>query len=102
MKIEITEKIDIVKEIEIDLPYYYKHDLSGDRGSSIIYGKITETKVFSIQEKEHSEIAFEFEIDEYPSLKQSGLTGYFKSEYKSTKSEYEEALKRANEFIKEF
>lgn len=47
---KLTLKIDtpILQEIDIEFPYYYKHDLCFDESDVVIYGKITETHHVSI------------------------------------------------------
>lgn len=49
MKITIEVERKIKKTINIDLPYYYKHDLLPDYGDSVIFGKINGTTHTAIQ-----------------------------------------------------
>ena len=88
-------------EIEIDLPYYYKHDLLSDHADIIIYGKIAdENTVISITEKSSlcAEGADEYEIEKKKFGK--NFHCYLKKEYKGTEKEYEEVRARLQEFIK--
>nr|WP_294922162.1 hypothetical protein [uncultured Flavobacterium sp.] len=104
MEIEITEIVKNVKVIDVELPYYYKHDLFAEYGESIIYGKIEATKETSIHESETPEGGkkYEIEIEEYDSIKNSGLASYFNPEFKSTVNEYEAAKQRVSLFLKLF
>jgi hypothetical protein len=49
MKVELTKRIEQTVIIDIELPYYFEHDISGDFGSSVIYGKIEATECIRIQ-----------------------------------------------------
>lgn len=105
MKIEITTTERVVKEIEVDLPYYYKYDLSEDNYDSVIYGVITEKdqKTISRTERFYSkEIEWEMAIHPHHSIKESGLASYFKKEHASSKEEYEQARTEMMEFLKNF
>jgi hypothetical protein len=94
MKIEITTTKIVKETIDVEFPYYYKHDLMSDYGENVIYGKITEDYAYTIQEIENydGKLAFELEKDTWDG-------SYFKEEYKSTKEEYEDAKRRALEFF---
>lgn len=104
MKVKIKETTEVIKEIEADLPYYYKKDFYPDRGESCIYGCIYETKSFAIHEdiRDDGETIYKFESDIYQSIAQGGMSSYFKPEYKSTKEEYEQAKLVALKFIEQF
>lgn len=95
MKIEINDHVVTKKIIEVDLPYYYKYDLDIDRGESIIYGKVLENKVYTIQESEdyNYDVKFELEEDSYYD------SSFFKPEYESNKDEFNKARTRALEFL---
>jgi len=97
MKIEITERIDTIKIIDIELPYYYEHDLSSEHSTCITYGKITETKCTTIQESfgYGKDVTYEIQEEYHVSIKKSGLASYFKSEYQSCKEDYEAVKDRA-------
>lgn len=49
MKIEIIETKEVRKKIDVDLPYYYEHDLSFNYDDCRIFGEITKDQHFSIQ-----------------------------------------------------
>lgn len=100
MQIEITERIEQVRIIDIELPYYYKFDLSEDRSNDVIYGKIEAQKHSSVQERKSDADSFELETEEYNSIKQTGLANYFQPKYKSSKEEYEAVKQRALDFLK--
>lgn len=94
MKIEITTTKRVKETIDVEFPYYYKHDLMIDYGENVIYGKITEDYAYAIQEIKNydGKVAFELEKDTWDG-------SYFKKEYKSTKKEYEAVKHRAVEFF---
>jgi len=96
MKIQIEEKVK--REIEVEVPYYYKHDLTDYEyeNTSVIYGKITETESFTVHEKirDSGNIIYEIEKE-----KRWGDGSYFSDKYKSTIGEYEEAKERAKKFF---
>ncbi len=95
-KITVRRHITTEKEIEIDLPYYYKHDLYSDYGDSIIYGRIDGEITTSIHEKEdqYGKISYEIEKEKW------GSDGsYFTDEHKSTEVEYNKAKERLKEFF---
>jgi len=50
MQFEMIERVKKKKIIEIEFPYYYKHDVGGDYDNSEIYGKIDCGLHTSIQE----------------------------------------------------
>ena len=101
MQVEITKQVPQVEIIEVELPYYYKHDLTSDYGDSIIYGKIEEKLCTSIQETKNygGEEKYEIEKEEHHSIKNSGLSSYFDKKYKSTKEEFEAVKERCLSFL---
>ena len=103
MKVEIKETVSVVKTIDVDLPYYYKHDFDMMTGDCVLYGKIESDKATTIQEggTYQGAIKYEVEIEEHLSIKTSGLSGYFNDEYKSNESEFLEAKERMMEFMKQ-
>jgi len=96
MKIQIEEKVK--REIEVEVPYYYKHNLTDYEyeNTSVIYGKITENESFTVHEKirDNGDITYEIEKE-----KRWGDGSYFAEKYKSTYKEYEEAKERAKQFF---
>ncbi len=103
MKVEIKETVSVVKTIDVDLPYYYKHDFDMMTGDTVIFGKIMEDKSIAIKESGtyQGSITYEVEIEEHLSIKTSGLSSYFNDEYKSNESEFLEAKERMMEFMKQ-
>jgi hypothetical protein len=87
MKIEITRKIEQKEIIEIEFPYYYKHDLMLDESDSVIYGKIEEEKHTAIQISNDYRGAEEFSV-EVEKRKAVTLDCYLTDEYKSDEAEY--------------
>lgn len=101
-KIKIIKQIQQEEIIEIELPYYYKHDLNLDFEDSIIYGKIGENFHISIQESKNNDgkEIYEIEKEIYPSIENSGYSCYFEDKYKSNKKEFEAVKERCLNFLK--
>lgn len=101
MKVEITKTVKKIEEIDIELPYYYKHDLESEYSDSVIYGKIELNSSSSIQETEdrYGEKCYEIKKEEYSYIKNSGLASYFNEEYKSNKKEFEDVKLRCLSFF---
>ena len=100
MIVEIEETI--CKEIkrEIELPYYYKHELELENTDSIIYGKV--------ENESHSTIieTCAYDTDEIFELSISPIysvgfvdSSVFSKDKVSTKEEYEDAKMRCAEFM---
>lgn len=95
MKIEITKHEPVKRVINVEFPYYYKHNLYPDYRESVIYGKIIdEHKEITIHEREDRGGHLSFEIEE-----DSMSSSYFEDKYKSSKEEYELAKRRALDFL---
>ena len=86
--------IEKEKEIDVEFPYYYKHNLYSDYGNDIIYGYLTETKDISIQEcnNYNGDTTYSIEITQRDD-------SYFKEEYRGTKKDFEAVKKRAMNFL---
>lgn len=95
MKLKIKRKIETEETIDIEFPYYYKHDLMLDEVDVIIYGKIEENKTTSIHISHNYRGGdnYELEIEKEPA---SNFSSYMTDEYKSNEAEY---LKAKWEFI---
>lgn len=94
MKIEITKPVETTEVIEIELPYYFKWDLSDVSYTPVgyvIYGKIVENCQFLITHHlDDNKFVIEREdIKEY----------YCKPEYKSSNKEFEAARSKALELL---
>ena len=101
MKIKLIKLIPQEAIIEVELPYYYKHDLMHDYGESIIYGKIEEKLHTSIHEDEgyNGRKTYEIEEKEHYSIATSGLATYFEDEHQSSREEFEAAKQRCLLFL---
>lgn len=98
--IEVENVIEKEK-ITIETPFYYKHDLMLDECDSIIYGKITDNYIVSVQKTDRyldHEITFEFEIDNRPRF-QSYSNYMTEDQHRSSKEEYEAAIAEMQQFI---
>ena len=104
MEIKLIKHIRQEVVVDVELPYYFKHDLSDDYSESIIYGKIEEKLYTTIHETESwdGRKSYEIEKEEHESIASRGLSSYFEDEHKSNKREYEEARERCSFFLKEF
>lgn len=101
MKIQIVREIKEVVEIEVDLPYYYKHDLGSDNGDVVIYGRIDEKRHSVINESIFwdDSVSYELESSAHSSIKRSGLSSYFAEKFNSTEDEYNAAKSRCITFL---
>lgn len=88
MKLEITRKIEQKETIEIDLPYYYKHDLMLDEADVVIYGKVEEARCTTIRighSYRSDSNEFELSVEDRPA---SAYGCYMTDEFKSSEDEY--------------
>lgn len=91
MKLEITKSVQTKEIIEIEFPYYFKHDLMFDESNCIIYGKIEEEKCTKItihdKFRDYSH-EYELEIEEVSAAR---FACYMVEKHKSCESEFIEA-----------
>ncbi len=101
MKIKLIKQIPQEETIEVELPYYYKHDLMDDYGDSIIYGKIEEKLHTSIHETKRydGKEAYEIEKEKHVSIALRGLSSYFEDEHQSSREEFEAVKERCLLFL---
>lgn len=87
MKLEITKTVTQKVEIEIDFPYYYKHDLMLDGADAVIFGKIEAKKCTTIGLTHHSggDKSYELEIQRKEAR---NYACYMTAEHKSSEAEY--------------
>ncbi len=93
MQITITKTTKTQETIDIQLPYYYKHDLMLDDGDFVIYGKIDEQHVTAVKLARSNDRA-SAEIEKTHTDWHS-LSNYLTDEYKGTQQEYDEAKAKA-------
>jgi hypothetical protein len=95
MKIQIKEitRTETLKEIEIELPYYFKHEMDLDRGKCTMYGKLTESECFEIEESYFDEHSFKNSIES--NIRVQKYSCYVNDDNKSTKEEFESIIDRA-------
>jgi hypothetical protein len=105
MIVKISKQRSVTSEIDVEIPYYFKHDLGdavGKEGHDIIYGKIEETQTTTIQEIiERNEKSYAIAVEKYNSIESSGNASYFEAEHKSSEKEFKQALQSAKTFIEE-
>jgi len=94
MKIVIEKQLKVQSEIDIDFPYYFKHDLCSDGSDCIMYGKMIDDKEeTTIQESRRgNRITYEIESTRFSSC-------YLADEYKSSEKEFNSALFRMLYFL---
>lgn len=91
MKIEITKSVQTKEIIDIELPYYFKHDLMLDNSNCIAYGKIEESKCTTITLHEYYEdnsIEYELEIKKVHPAQFGCYGGYMIEKHKSCESDF--------------
>ncbi len=101
MKIKLIKQIPQEEIIEVELPYYFKHDLEGDYGESIIYGKIEDKLYTTIHEtiRYDGKVAYEIEREKHHSIENRGLAEYFEDEHQSSREEFEAVKERCLSFL---
>lgn len=101
MIVIITEFARVPKIIDVELPYYYEHDLSGEYDEDVIYGKIELDKSTKIHLNHCGSKVVEviMEIHTHQSIENSGLGSYFKDEHKSSKKRFDTARNTAAAFL---
>ena len=98
MKVTTTKQVEEI--IDINFPYYYKHDLSRSVHENIIYGKIEENLHITIHRNEHyGTISFKVEKEIIFDFSKHGLNGYFEKEHLSNKEEFELISKECLLFV---
>lgn len=103
MLVQVAKTITSVETVDIELPYYYKHDLLLDHADWIIYGKIEAEKHTKVQIKE----SYSGRTNYYPSVEVeieatswSSSSCYLNHKYKSDAETYEAAKNKALAIIK--
>lgn len=105
--IQVTEVSKRVVEVEIEFPFYRKHDIHIDSTDSVIYSRVEhDGTVLSIQlsgfEWGHPQIV-ELEIGRWsPNPNDSTDYALGRCEYALTAEEFVEALAKAREFLSRF
>lgn len=103
MKIEIEKSVSVKETIDVEFPYYFKHDVSSDHCNSVIFGKIELNRTVTLQ-KNHSYVC----TDDSWELNVEGCNAwrmgrYFAADCRSEEWEFLEALGEFREFMgKEF
>ena len=95
MKVEVTRTTKTKETVEVNLPYYYRHDLDLVDVDCVIYGKIgegwhTSIKVYTDSFMGLSRFAVEKEPTDW-----DRHSGYLDDQYKSKAIEYENAKQQA-------
>ena len=101
MRITINKSEIVPQEIDIDFPYYYKHNLS-DRDESIIYGKLDIGSCCTIHVKKSwvsESVSVEIEVERYEGVPPGCYHSYFSEEFKATAVEFRLARDLAQKFL---
>lgn len=101
MKIKIVKNVQTVETLEVEFPYYYKQNLSGECDEIVIYGKIEENVHACIEERTDyytGEVSYKLEMGKYS----TDLSSYFQPKYASFNEAYESVKKRCVEFLSNF
>ena len=88
MKLEITRTTKQKEMVEIELPYYYKHDLMIEEADVVTYGKVEESRCTSIKITHNYgsySQAFDLSIEDMPA---AAYGSYMTDEYKGDEAEY--------------
>lgn len=103
MKIPITKRVP-VGHVDIDLPFYYVHDLSGHDDYSIVYGKVMEFYTITVHERFScipNDMTYEFECSPHSSIENSGLETYLTDpNFASDKEAFDAMYKKMMDFMK--
>ena len=97
MRVKTIKNTQTEEFIDVELPYYYKHDMSSKSYTYIIYGKIMKDREHAIME-EKGPYKTNYEIS---SETGTVCDSYLSTVYESSEKEYESAKKRALSFIKD-
>jgi hypothetical protein len=104
MKLELEVKQPQKITIDIEFPFYYRHDFDWNNGESYLIGKITENKkgfIINYTDNGFGEIKYEFEIEE--NISYSSYFSYITDNwYKSSEQEYNQLLEEAKLHINKF
>ena len=95
MKVEVTRTTKTKEMVEVNLPYFYRHDVDLDYGNYVIFGKIDEDWHRSVKIRLHylsglRAVEIESEFTHW-----DRLSCYLADEYKSNATEYERAKQMA-------
>lgn len=85
---------EILEEVDVELPYYYKHDLMIDHTDIVIYGKIEADKITTIKIDTHPgrSDSCEIEVTKESFADRFNSHCYLAKEYVSNEQEYQQAL----------
>lgn len=101
--IRVRQTLTTPVNLEIDFPFYAKHDLS-DIGECTYYFKFTEDKVICLLHKsQYYSETYEIEIDLITDGNnfEGYSSSFLNSDRKSSKEEFDEAFEKFIKFIKE-
>jgi len=47
-KFEVQRTFKVLEKIEVELPFYFKHDVGGGDSESVVFGRIEEKRVVTL------------------------------------------------------
>ena len=96
MKIRVKIQKLVKKTIEVECPYYYKHNYSSNQLEDVVYVKIMPEYEITITETKCINGRVSYKI-----VKDIPGDSYLGEQYKSSKEEFEAAVTRALTFLTE-
>ena len=87
MKVEVTRKVEVKETVEVELPFFYQHDLMVDHADVVIYGKVEDGKATKITVSKGRSTRYELETEQ---CRVSAFGCYMTEEYASTQAKFEE------------
>ncbi len=100
-KFEVQRTVQVLETIEVELPFYFKNDLSDYHSESVVFGRIEEKRVVKLHKNcsyaASSDVSWELSVEAVSSLKFFG--GYLtEGEYQSGEAEFRGALREFRGF----
>lgn len=103
MKVKTIELVKREVEVDIQLPLFRKHDLTGDYDESIIYTRIDAFggKLRAIDVHIEGDDKVSIEVDNDYSFRSAGTADYTLAlgQYKSSRAEFEMAIAQASKLL---
>lgn len=91
-------RVHVNQEVDLQLPHYYVQHIDGDGYHCVIYGRITDTDITTINKNSHTK--WEVEVETTTAARLSKMYSYFiGAEYQSCKEEFDKALAEFKEFV---
>lgn len=95
---KLTKYVPVEVEVDIKLPYYFKHNLSGSDEESLVYGRITSSEYIFIH-KTTTGSRIRFDVIKEPVLDLSNYIHHIDEDSGSNQEEFENIYIEASEFL---